>query len=299
MTKDKKGITLVSLVITVIVMIIIFSVTIISATVLLDNTKLTNIQVGLYMARARAETLLEQYMFDNEKKSLVYFPGKLPDDTSNDSTTDEVKEVFTVGYYGYSETVNEATDGTSSVSNVDKTNEFNDIVIFVNKNTNEKKQIKYKYCLTKYDKEEREKQKETGNVQNSKFLNLLAKIYPNYNEYYEIPVYDETTGAIKMAEDGTPIMEKTPRYLFVQWGPEECISQGIYKASTSGEIDKDAIVNEEDYIIVAYDLKSGYVSVAYSKGYRRDDKLYYTLESLRNIDKNEETQEEDATENEG
>ena len=297
MTKDKNGITLVSLVITVIVMIIIFSVTIISATVLLDNTKLTNIQVGLYMARARAETLLEQYMFDNEKLSLVCFPGKLPEDNNSNSenTSEAIKEVFTVGYYGYAENQDDSGEMIGNSAN-NKTEEFNDIVTLVNKNTNEKKRLKYKYCLTEFDEIERTE----GEKQNSKFLNMLAKIYPNYNEYYEVPVYDEITGAIKIDEDGNPITEKTPRYLFVKWGPEECVSQGIYKKTNSGEIDKDAIVNEDDYIIVCYDLKSGYVSVAYSKGYRKDDKLYYTLEALKNIDKSEEQdEEEEATENEG
>ena len=103
---------------------------------------------------------------------------------------------------------------------------------------------------------------------------------------------NEETGQYEFAEDGTPIMEKTPRYLFVKWGVDECVSQGVYKKVNSGEIDNDAIVNEEDYIIICYDLKSGYVSSAYSKGYRRDNKLYYTLESLRNIDKPEEQVEE-------
>lgn len=264
MTKDKKGITLVSLVVTVIVMIIIFSVTIISATVLLDNTKLTNIQVGLYMARSRAETLFEQYMFDKDKLSLVYFPGKRPQNDNGD-----IKEVFTVGYYGYADEGNRPHSLTGI---------FSAPVTLVNKNQNEKKRLKYQYTLTEYDDVERE-----NNSRNSKFINMLKKIYPDYHEYYEIPEYDETTGQYKMGPDGNPLMEKVPRYLFVQWGPEECVSQGVYKKTISGEIDKDAIVNDTDYIIVCYDLKSGYVSVAYSKGYKKDNKLYYTLESLKNM----------------
>lgn len=265
MTKDKKGITLVSLVVTVIVMIIIFSVTIISATVLLDNTKLTNIQVGLYMARARAETLFEQYMFDKEKLSLVYFPGKRAQKDNGD-----IKEVFTVGYYGY------ADEGNRHHS---LTGVFSAPVTLVNKNQNEKKRLKYQYTLTEYDDEERR-----NNSRNSKFINMLKKIYPNYHKYYEAPVYDETTGEYQRDAAGNTVMEKVPKYVFVKWGPDECISQGIYKQTTSGEIDKDAIVNDEDYIIVCYDLETGYVSVAYSKGYRRDNKIYYTLESLKNMD---------------
>lgn len=291
MTKDKKGITLVSLAVTVIVMIIIFGVTIISATTLLDNTKLTNIQVGLYMARARAETLLEQYLFDNDKRSLVYFESKKPENIDN-SDPEEIKEIYTVGYYGFTES-QQAEDGTVTDATNNKTEEFNAIVTLVNKNADENKRIKYKYCLTEYDEEEREKFEQSGVKENSEFLNMLAKVYPNYNEFYEIPAIDEETGQNKFEEDGiTPIMEKTPRYLFVKWGVEECVSQGVYKKVNSGEIDKDAIVNEDDYIIVCYDLKSGYVSTAYSKGYRRDNKIYYTLEALRNIDKPEEQVED-------
>lgn len=264
MTKDKKGITLVSLVVTVIVMVIIFSITLISATTILENAKLTNIQVGLYMAKTRAETLLEQYMFDKDKLSLVYFQSKKPANNNQD-----IKEIYTVGYYAYN-------DGSTH----NKTNEFNAIVTLVNKNQNENKKLKYKYMLSEYDEIERK-----NNSKNSKFINAVKKIYSKeYHASYETPIYDETTGEYKKDATGNPIMEKVPRYLFVQWGPEECVSQGVYKKTTSGEIDKDAIVNEDDYIIVCYDLKSNYISVAYSKGYRRDNKIYYTLESLKNID---------------
>ena len=64
MTKDKKGITLVSLVITIIVMLIIFGVTLVSSTVLLNNAKLTKIETSLYLVKATADSLVEQYTFD-------------------------------------------------------------------------------------------------------------------------------------------------------------------------------------------------------------------------------------------
>lgn len=270
MTKDKKGITLVSLVTTVIVMVIIFGVTLISATTLLENTKLTNIQTGLYMAKSRAEALLEQYMFDKEKSSLLYFSEKQPENIING-----VRNVFIVGYYGYADSGNRPHSLTGS---------FSAPVTLVNRNQNERRRLEYQYTLTEYDEEERR-----NNSRNSKFINMLKKIYPDYNKSYKAPVQDEATGEYKKAADNSLIMEDVPRYVFVKWGPDECVSQGIYKNTTSGEMDKDAIVNDEDYIIVCYDLKSCYVSVAYSKGYRRDNKIYYTLESLKNIDKTTET----------
>ena len=73
MTKDKKGITLVSLAITLIVMLIILGITIVSATVLIDNSRLTKIETQLYLIKGRAEALAEQYAFDEDIKSLISF----------------------------------------------------------------------------------------------------------------------------------------------------------------------------------------------------------------------------------
>ncbi len=249
MTKDKKGITLVSLVVTLIVMLIIFSVTLISATVILDNSKLTKIETTLYMAKARAETLLEQYMFDGDIKPLIYFSSMVD------------KNINPTGYY-------------CSVGNsggiIDSTNKFLCKETRVNKVSNYKET--YTIQLTS----------------NMEFTDKIKTIYSNYYEQMEKIKYDSNGVPITEADGTTIVKEKVGRYLFVKWGVEECLSQGIYKNNSNGTKDNDAIVNENDYIIVVYDLSSGYVSVAYSKGYRSDNKILYTLDSMLKIDENAE-----------
>lgn len=249
MTKDKKGITLVSLVVTLIVMLIIFSVTLISATVILDNSKLTKIETTLYMAKARAEVLLEQYMFDGNVKPLIYFSTKVE------------KKLNPIGYYCN-------TDSSGKI--IESTTKFSCTETRVNKISN------YKETYT------------IQLISNTSFTNKIKSIYSNYNEQMEKIKYD-TNGVPVTGADGTTIVkEKVGRYLFVKWGVEECLSQGIYKNNSNGTKNNDAIVNENDYIIVVYDLASGNVSVAYSKGYRSDNKILYTLDSMLKIDENAE-----------
>lgn len=64
MLKNNKGITLTILVVTVIVMIIILAITISTGDELLRNTQKNRIKSNMYLIKARAETLLEDYLFD-------------------------------------------------------------------------------------------------------------------------------------------------------------------------------------------------------------------------------------------
>lgn len=219
MTKDKKAITLVSLVITIIVMLIIFGVTITSGTVLLDNSKKTKIETSLLMVKARAEILLEQYMFDGDVKSLISF-SRLEKNSKNPKGYS-----FKNDYFSYTITLNNKE--------------------FVLENSED---------LKKKVKDEIWNQSEI-----------------NYSETKEV-----------IDQDGKKKI--IPRYLFVKWGWDECVSQGIYKENVDGKFDNDSIVNDNDYIIVLYDLFAGKVDVAYSKGYKANGKIAYTLNSILNID---------------
>ena len=64
MLKGKKGVTLVVLVLTVVVMLIIVGVTISSGTDVIRNSQKNRLKTNLYLVRARAEAVLEDYLFD-------------------------------------------------------------------------------------------------------------------------------------------------------------------------------------------------------------------------------------------
>jgi len=68
--RKNKGVTLTILVITIIVMLIIFGITMSSADDLLRNSQKNRLKTNLYLIQARAETLLENYLFDMDGKDL-------------------------------------------------------------------------------------------------------------------------------------------------------------------------------------------------------------------------------------
>ena len=219
MTKDEKGITIVSLAITVIVMIIILGVTLVSGTSLLEHSKLTKIETSLLLIKARAETLAEQYGFDGNLASVLSF-SKLEDNY--------VKPMV----YNYS---------PNRIS------------------------IGYKTSSGRY----------VGiNYQNSNFDDLVNKIYgyKNMGNVY-----------VKTWTGSDYVGISIDRFLYVKWGLDECISQGIIKETDT----KQTVINNSDkYAIVQYDLKEGNVtSIAYSLGFRnKDNVIEYTLNDLLQID---------------
>ena len=66
MFKSDKGITLTVLIITIIIMGIIFAVTIRTGDDLLRNTQKDRLRTNMYLIKARAESLLSDYLFDFE-----------------------------------------------------------------------------------------------------------------------------------------------------------------------------------------------------------------------------------------
>lgn len=79
MLRNKKGITLISLTVTVLVMLIILGITVSTADNLLRETDMRKLKTNLYLIEARAQTLLDDYLFDGT--------DKLGDTTSKDITT--------------------------------------------------------------------------------------------------------------------------------------------------------------------------------------------------------------------
>ncbi len=66
MFKSDKGITLTVIIITIIIMGIIFAVTIRTGDDLLRNTQKDRLRTNMYLIKARAESLLSDYLFDFE-----------------------------------------------------------------------------------------------------------------------------------------------------------------------------------------------------------------------------------------
>lgn len=85
MLRDKKGVTLVLLVIAIILMLIIFSVTMSAGTDLIRNSEKNRLMTNLYLVKSRAATLLEDYLFDKTDESL----NKL----GEQATSDQISEV--------------------------------------------------------------------------------------------------------------------------------------------------------------------------------------------------------------
>lgn len=71
MLREKKGVTLGILVVAIILMFIIFGVTMSAGTDLLRNSDKNRLMTNLYLIRARASTLLEDYLFDRSAESLT------------------------------------------------------------------------------------------------------------------------------------------------------------------------------------------------------------------------------------
>lgn len=71
MLRDKKGVTLGTLVVAIILMFIIFGVTMSAGTDLLRNSEKNKLMTNLYLIRARAATLLEDYLFDGSEENLA------------------------------------------------------------------------------------------------------------------------------------------------------------------------------------------------------------------------------------
>ena len=64
MLKNKNGITLTALIITLLVIIVIVGTTIVSSMDIVRNSDKSRLKTNLYLIKARAETLLEDYLFD-------------------------------------------------------------------------------------------------------------------------------------------------------------------------------------------------------------------------------------------
>ena len=68
--KNRKGITVAVLVITLLVMATLFSITFTTSMRLLKTSQKKKMKTMLYMVKSRAEILLDEYLFENEGKDL-------------------------------------------------------------------------------------------------------------------------------------------------------------------------------------------------------------------------------------
>lgn len=87
MLRDKKGVTLVVLIISIIIMFIIFGITMNTGTELFRTSDKNRLKTNLYLIKARASSLLEDYLFDETSKTAY---DNLGDDKS---TSDQITAV--------------------------------------------------------------------------------------------------------------------------------------------------------------------------------------------------------------
>ena len=79
--KNKKGITLVSLIVTIVVMGILLSVTVIYSSDLMQKSKMTDYIGYMKLVKARADIVLEEELFNStgDMESDVIFPSDISD----------------------------------------------------------------------------------------------------------------------------------------------------------------------------------------------------------------------------
>ena len=70
MMKSQNGLTLVSLIITVVIMTILLTVTVNTSTSLITNSKLRSLVTTMYLVQAKLDILYEKYEFDNSTELI-------------------------------------------------------------------------------------------------------------------------------------------------------------------------------------------------------------------------------------
>ena len=96
--KNKKGITLAALVITLIVMAVLFSITFSTSVKLLKNSQKKKMKTMLYMVKSRAEILLDEYLFENDGKELSTIPNSEIESALGGKYVLVVQDLQKVGY---------------------------------------------------------------------------------------------------------------------------------------------------------------------------------------------------------
>ncbi len=90
MIKNKNGITMVALVITVMVMLIIATISFVTGKELLDSSKVKGYITTMYMVKGEIENMNESYEFDGDINHLV---GKMLD-TGDSGTVEKLKKIY-------------------------------------------------------------------------------------------------------------------------------------------------------------------------------------------------------------
>ena len=81
--KNRNGVTITVLVITIIIMLILFGITFSTSVELLENSQKNKMKTMLYMVQSRAEILLDDYLFENDNN---------PDNVDNSSALNAVSD---------------------------------------------------------------------------------------------------------------------------------------------------------------------------------------------------------------
>ncbi len=311
MTKDKKGITIISLVITIIVMLIILGITLISGQTLLDKARLTKIEMLLMMVKSKAEIKMEETEFMCSSFPVFKDHSYVPYGTGP-SYSYESSGATQPAWYGHlvSFKLLEKNNVSPCVYNKKIIKTLGNSVGFdtyPGQNSDYLGEMELNEVL--YRTEERPL---IRLYCNESFKNCINRIYPRDDSEYEMvpAVLSHANTPIMYEDDPNPSFAigiptgygMMDRFLFVKWGIEECVSEGIISATNNpndgtvtyngslSKIDNSLVDSDSKYVIVVYDLLDFKVaSVAYSVGYRESNgKVVYKLEDMLNIDVDEE-----------
>ncbi len=88
MNKSQKGITIVSLVITIVVLIIIAGITVYTGTGIIKQATLQTIHTNMMLIQAKTKTIAEQAKFNNDTSG---YKGIMVNDISGDENIDKLK----------------------------------------------------------------------------------------------------------------------------------------------------------------------------------------------------------------
>lgn len=87
MKKNQKGITILSLVITIVILIIISSVTVYTATSVIKQAELQTINTNMMLIQAKTKTIAEQAKFNNDNSN---YKGTIISDVSGNAKIDDL-----------------------------------------------------------------------------------------------------------------------------------------------------------------------------------------------------------------
>lgn len=96
--KNKRGITLVALIVTIIVMIILFGITYTSGTALIRESQKEKMKSMLYLVQGRAQILLDDYLFNHDGEDLKNISDEQVQNELKGAYATKISQIADAGY---------------------------------------------------------------------------------------------------------------------------------------------------------------------------------------------------------